>query len=193
MKVEAVCTGHAEQCPTVIAVDEGGGEFRHVQLVEVAKIRVSPSLVGDRRHNPKNGIPVDEDGNIAECPYCGCALLVTNTSTPDALLALGQITVTPGVLELFEVYGKDPDDPQNATRFELYQQMLSQWIGKHRRGDWGSVPREDWGVNRDALRIGPDGQASNIVMSTWYFNNSKVWIITERGRHVTTVMLPEDR
>lgn len=61
-------------------------------------------------------------------------------------------------------------------------------LARHIHGDWGDLSVEDATANELALLIGkrllssynlPDGK-------------SKVWIITEADRSVTTILLPED-
>ncbi|WP_028208842.1 SH3 domain-containing protein [Paraburkholderia nodosa] len=61
-------------------------------------------------------------------------------------------------------------------------------LARHIHGDWGDLSTEDLATNELALLTGkrllssynlPDGQ-------------SKVWIITEADRAVTTILLPEE-
>lgn len=61
-------------------------------------------------------------------------------------------------------------------------------LARHIHGDWGDLSTEDLAANELALLTGkqllsnynlPDGQ-------------SKVWIITEADRSVTTILLPEE-
>ena len=60
-------------------------------------------------------------------------------------------------------------------------------LGCHKGGDWGDCCDEDWQSNNDAL-------LHNERLFSVYHSQSgvKFWIITERDRSVTTILLPED-
>lgn len=60
-------------------------------------------------------------------------------------------------------------------------------LGRHARGDWGTLEQEDWNANERALRHG--GRLFSAYRSS---QNVKFWIITECDRSVTTILLPED-
>ena len=60
-------------------------------------------------------------------------------------------------------------------------------LTRHVRGDWGTLDKEDWDANEQALVRG--GRLFSAYFST---HNVKFWIITECDRSVTTVLLPED-
>lgn len=67
-----------------------------------------------------------------------------------------------------------------------YDDILSA-LARHADGDWGNVDPEDWKQN--------DWSATNgerILSSYSDRNKVKFWIITERDRSVTTVLLPEE-
>lgn len=57
-------------------------------------------------------------------------------------------------------------------------------ISRHLRGDWGVLGKEDAQVNEDALKNG------GRLFSAYEYHNTKVWIITEADRSVTTILLP---
>lgn len=57
---------------------------------------------------------------------------------------------------------------------------------RHAAGDWGDVCEEDAAANFDALSFG------GRLVSVYRAGAEKVWIITEAGRHATTVLLPSD-
>ncbi len=50
-----------------------------------------------------------------------------------------------------------------------------QLFARHWAGDWGDIDPEDYGLNEDAIRDG-----------------ARIWIITEAGRHATTLLTPDD-
>ena len=82
---------------------------------------------------------------------------------------LGRVLITPNAL-------------QNLTITEI-----SVALEKHSRGDWGIVDREDWEENDNAL------VKERRLLSAYRTKARGVfWIITERDRSSTTVLLPED-
>jgi hypothetical protein len=60
-------------------------------------------------------------------------------------------------------------------------------LSRHVQGDWGTLDKEDWNANEQALQHG--GRLLSAYHSS---QNVKFWIITEADRTVTTVLLPED-
>lgn len=85
--------------------------------------------------------------------------------------ALGQVVATPGALDALEKAGQTPDD----------------LINRHVSGDWGTLPPEDAQANEDAL----DG--SGRLFSAYILRDqTKIWVITEWDRSVTTLLLPEE-
>jgi hypothetical protein len=82
--------------------------------------------------------------------------------------AIGSIVCTPGA--------RDAITPEQMTAL----------IQRHVAGDWGEVPPEDAKENEFAL-----GNTLRIL-SVYTVNDTKVWIITEADRSVTTVLLPSE-
>ena len=83
--------------------------------------------------------------------------------------SLGQIVATPNALNT------------------ITQDEIQCALARHSRGDWGTMCREDWDANEQALRHGER------LFSVYYSAQEvKFWIITEYDRSVTTVLLPED-
>jgi hypothetical protein len=87
----------------------------------------------------------------------------------NPLFPLGQVVATPAALKLV------PPD------------LLQSWLRRHQTGDWGVVGRDDWASNdRDLVK-------GNRLLSAYLTpDGTKVWIITEWDRLVTTVLLPEE-
>ncbi len=85
--------------------------------------------------------------------------------------ALGQIVATPAALALLEAHHVSPLD----------------LLARHVSGDWGELPAEDAALNDMALKS--DGR---LLSSYPIAPNTKVWVITEWDRSVTTVLRPED-
>lgn len=61
-------------------------------------------------------------------------------------------------------------------------------LARHIHGDWGDLCAEDLATNELALLTG------NRLLSSYRLSDgqSKVWIITEADRSVTTILLPEE-
>ncbi len=60
-------------------------------------------------------------------------------------------------------------------------------LARHAAGDWGDVGSADWTENDWSLEHG-----ERILSSYKDRSGIKFWIITERDRSATTVLLPED-
>jgi hypothetical protein len=59
-------------------------------------------------------------------------------------------------------------------------------LRRHASGDWGDLPVEDAEQNAFGLKHGER------LFSAYGKGENRFWIITERDRSVTTVLLPED-
>lgn len=88
------------------------------------------------------------------------------------LFSLGQIVMTRGVADL-------------VTDGKIDILPL---ISRHATGDWGDVCLHDQQLNDDAVRSG------NRILSCYPISPEvgKVWIITERDRSYTNVLLPDE-
>ena len=85
--------------------------------------------------------------------------------------SLGAVLATPGALE---VLGRHEVSP-------------SELLERHASKDWGDVPPEDARENEFALQRGFR------VMSSYPLSGGvRVWIITERDRSLTTILLPAE-
>jgi hypothetical protein len=86
-------------------------------------------------------------------------------------LPLGQIVPTPGAIDALA----------------KASQSGAGLIDRHRRGDWGEVDSGDWALNDQALKDG------DRVLSAYRLRDgTKIWIITESDRSVTTLLLPDE-
>ena len=92
-------------------------------------------------------------------------------STGTRLFSLGQIVATPGALEALESAGH----------------TASEFIARHALGDWGDLCSEDKAANDEALENG-----LRILSAYKLRDGTRIWIITEADRSVTTVLLPEE-
>ena len=59
-------------------------------------------------------------------------------------------------------------------------------LARHVAGDWGELTEADRKANEVALKDG------SRLMSVYWAEDVKFWIITEADRSCTTVLLPED-
>jgi hypothetical protein len=90
------------------------------------------------------------------------------------LFPVGQVLMTEAVTDFFE------DKPGVALS----------WLKKHVKGDWGDISSDDAEVNQDALNTGSRLFSSYDLGSD--SEESKLWIITESDRSVTTLLFPSD-
>jgi hypothetical protein len=88
-----------------------------------------------------------------------------------SLFSVGQIVATPGALDALQ---KADVDPAFLLR-------------RHLTGDWGDMDEHDRDVNDAAVQDG------NRIMSAYVLEPGvTIWIITERDRSATTLLLPDE-
>lgn len=85
----------------------------------------------------------------------------------------GEMVITPAAIAALD---------RNGDRFELDRLMA-----RHLAGDWGEMSDEDKRSNDDGLKT-DDRLHSAYSLK----DGTKIWIITECDRSVTTALLPED-
>ena len=91
-----------------------------------------------------------------------------------ARFPLGQLAATPGALDLLEQH--------QVSLFDL--------LARHASGDWGDVGDEDAHANEQALIHGSRLLSCyKLVTSN---PDTRVWIISEADRSVTTALLPSE-
>ena len=92
-------------------------------------------------------------------------------SEKKPLFPLGQVVATPGALEALEDAGQDPGE----------------FLLRHVTGDWGQLDDHDRHENELGLQKG-------LRLLSAYLTNKgvRIWIITERDRSATTLLLPEE-
>lgn len=101
----------------------------------------------------------------------GDALLVTNGAA--ITFPLGNVVCTQGVQHLMETCGLD----------------LRIYLQRHAAGDWGELDLSDKNANNNALLQG------DRLLSAYEIGmdgTSRIWIITEADRSVTTLLLPSE-
>ena len=84
---------------------------------------------------------------------------------------LGQTIITPGALKALLSSGESP----------------SKFLARHASGDWGDVCEEDKAFNDEALVT-----ETRLISSYSTAGGTKIWLITEADRSVTTILLPEE-
>ena len=87
------------------------------------------------------------------------------------LFPLGRLVATPGALALLRSAGED---------------LLPALLERHRSGDWGEVPPEDARENEFSVRHGFR------LLSSYQVAGERLWVITERDRSATTLLLPSE-
>ena len=90
---------------------------------------------------------------------------------PQPRFSMGQIVATPGALETLQQAERDP----------------AEFLARHVTGDWGDLEDEDKQENELSV-----AQGFRILSAYTLKDNTKIWIITERDRSATTILLPRE-
>jgi hypothetical protein len=88
-----------------------------------------------------------------------------------AKFLLGLLVATTGALTALEEAG------QNALEF----------VSRHQHGEWGELPEEDKQENEFSIL-----NDLRILSAYTLKTGTKIWIITEADRSVTTILLPQE-
>lgn len=86
----------------------------------------------------------------------------------DNKFPLGTVVATPGSISL------------------LGPGLLVELLERHATGDWGDLDKEDKVANENAL------EHQERIFSSYDTKHGKFWIITERDRNTTTILLPSE-
>lgn len=89
----------------------------------------------------------------------------------EPLFYPGEMVATPNALAAIVTAGATPDV----------------FLMRHLRGDWSEMAEEDRATNRDAVTRG-----GRIFSSYGVTTATRVWVITEADRSVTTILLPSE-
>lgn len=84
---------------------------------------------------------------------------------------MGRLCATPGALEAFET------TDENSLAYLM----------RHASGDWGDVSDDDRAENEFSIQNG-----FRILSAYRLRDGTKIWIITEADRSVTTILLPSE-
>ena len=96
-------------------------------------------------------------------------LYCAEMANPEPKFELGQVVITKAAEEKLT-----PDDVALA-------------LVRHRRGDWGDMSEADRQENELSLK-----QGYRLLSVYHAADDTKFWVITERDRSATTVLLPDD-
>src|SRR5437870_4711127 len=85
--------------------------------------------------------------------------------------SLGQTVATPGALQALKAAGQSP----------------ALFLSRHVQGDWGLVDAEDAQANQEALQNG-----GRLLSAYETGLGTRLWVLTEADRSVTTILLPDE-
>ena len=88
-----------------------------------------------------------------------------------ARFELGQTVATPGALEAFTRAGETP----------------LPYLAQHAQGNWGEVDEQDKAENDFSVE-----QGFRILSAYRLADDTRIWIITEADRSLTTILLPDE-
>ncbi len=77
--------------------------------------------------------------------------------------------------------------PAALLAFERTSENMAAYLNRHSHGDWGDVDEQDRAENEYSLQHG-----LRLLSAYRLMDGTRVWIITESDRSVTTVLLPSD-
>jgi len=90
---------------------------------------------------------------------------------------LGSVVATPGALAALDEAGQTPPH----------------FLQLHASGAWGDLDRADREANERAVAHEDDPERRERVLSSYRTRmGTKIWLITEHDRSVTTLLLPEE-
>lgn len=97
---------------------------------------------------------------------------MSSSNVPSApKFPLGQVVATPGALAAL-----------HATR-----ESPLPFLKRHAAGDWGEVDKDDAAENEFSLT-----RQLRLLSAYNLSDGTRIWIITEADRSVTTILLPEE-
>jgi hypothetical protein len=92
-----------------------------------------------------------------------------------ALFNLGQLAMTQGVQEVVVREGFSP----------------LEFLMRHQAGDWGEMCPSDWSQNNRGISTDPE-ERGRLMSAYTTPGGTKIWIITEWDRSVTTILMPSE-
>lgn len=83
--------------------------------------------------------------------------------------------------------GRTVGTPGAIAVLEENNQLPLEFLARHVRGDWGDLDADDKASNEEALKDG-----SRIFSAYDLHDGTRIYVITEADRSVTTILLPEE-
>jgi hypothetical protein len=116
----------------------------------------------------EEGVAINYDSTFTPCRL---SEVVARERGAGPKFPLGQVVATPGAVEALE------QNRQSPTTF----------LRRHIRGDWGELDEHDQAENEFSL-----GNSLRLLSAYTLKDRTRIWIITEADRSVTTILLPEE-
>lgn len=116
--------------------------------------------------------PDDQRALAAE--LAAAAWIMSGFDTPHAVM---------NILEPKFTLGKTFATAAATAWAERHEINLSKLMWRHHCGDWGDLDADDKAANEDALIHGTR------IFSTYKVGETKIYIVTEHDRSMTTIML----
>ena len=98
------------------------------------------------------------------------AMQVKAQACPESMFELGRVTATPGALKYLEHI---EEQPMNLIR-------------RHVTGDWGDLCADDIKANHQSILDGTR------ILSAYALQGTKLYVITEGDRSITTLLLASE-
>lgn len=74
-----------------------------------------------------------------------------------------------------------------GARDALEGDIPERYLDRHFSGDWGEIPDEDRPINEESLTT------KGMILSAYTTRKGdKIWVITDPGHEVTTILLPSE-
>lgn len=105
------------------------------------------------------------------------------------LFQLGQVVITPGAEELLEKYGKDPlvyVERHHQGDFGLHGNFYGTKLSEEEAREGPLVTSEDAKLNKYGV------MHRDRILSAYEVGGERLWVITDAGHQVTTLLLPEE-
>ena len=73
-----------------------------------------------------------------------------------------------------------------------YATSIENCFVRHSCGDWGNISDYDKNLNNRSIIDEKLGIKTNRIFSQYHIGSQTIWIITERDRSSTTILIPDD-
>lgn len=88
-----------------------------------------------------------------------------------------------------KIWGPTPEIVMTHGAQVIFQEAdrVERYLNRHFSSDWGEVGKEDWKQNDQMLKEEGMILSAYTTLAGW-----KIWIITDPGHEVTTVLTPDE-